>query len=437
MMEKKRMAALFAAVLFGMSAIPAGAVNLIDTDAAATDSAEHAELDLYGVRGTVTDKQDGEITVKTETAGTAVVHLAAQTIIMDTQTGLPAGAQDIKKGAEVYLYCGEMMALSEPPQVYAKAILVNLTDEHAPANLLSAEQVNKNADGSLTVQTNDGGLMLNIERNASVTPFGTKNKAKLEDIRMGTKFFAWYDTVLETYPEQAGTDKVVLLPHEDDTFAIVVEGDMVAGEGRMTNGVAMVPLRLTAELCGFTVKWNAKDRTVHLTNGTVQTTVTIGLDEYFRATALPDADGMSRPEALGAAPYLAQSRTWVPAQLLDLLGVYVEMRGDALYLGGAPTAFTGEADADNAFDIVCKDQTIDKGRMENGVAMVSLREVGEALGYTVTWDIENRQVKMNNGKVMTHVNIGEDSYIRSVMNGDGTEEPVSFGAAPYFAEGKT
>ena len=64
------MAALLAAVLFGMSAIPAGAVNLIDTDAAATDSAEHAELDLYGVRATVTDRQDGELTVSTETAGT-------------------------------------------------------------------------------------------------------------------------------------------------------------------------------------------------------------------------------------------------------------------------------------------------------------------------------------------------------------------------------
>lgn len=258
MMEKKRMAALLAAVLFGMSAIPAGAVNLIDTDAAATDSAEHAELDLYGVRATVTDRQDGELTVSTETAGTVVVHIAEQTIIMDTQTGLPAGAQDIQKGDEVYLYCGEMMALSEPPQVYAKAILVNLTDEHEPASLLSAEQVKRNADGSLTVQASDGSLMLNIARNASVTPFGTKNKAKLEDIRMGTRFFAWYDTILESYPAQASTDKVVLLPREDDTFAIVIEGDMVAGEGRMTNGVAMVPLRLTAELCGFTVKWNAQ-----------------------------------------------------------------------------------------------------------------------------------------------------------------------------------
>ena len=203
MMEKKRVAALLAAVLFGMSAIPAGAVNLIDTDTAATDSAEHAELDLYGVRATVTDRQDGELTVSTETAGTVVVHIAEQTIIMDTQTGLPAGAQDIKKGDEVYLYCGEMMALSEPPQVYAKAILVNLTDEHEPASLLSAEQVKRNADGSLTVQAGDGGLTLNIARNASVTPFGTKNKAKLEDIRMGTRFFAWYDTILESYPAQA------------------------------------------------------------------------------------------------------------------------------------------------------------------------------------------------------------------------------------------
>ena len=332
MMEKKRMAALLAAVLFGMSAIPAGAVNLIDTDAAATDSAEHAELDLYGVRATVTDRQDGELTVSTETAGTVVVHIAEQTIIMDTQTGLPAGAQDIKKGDEVYLYCGEMMALSEPPQVYAKAILVNLTDEHEPASLLSAEQVKRNADGSLTVQASNGGLTLNIARNASVTPFGTKNKAKLEDIRMGTRFFAWYDTILESYPAQASTEKIVLLPREDDTFAIVIEGDIAIGEGRMTNGVAMVPLRLTAELCGFTVKWNARDRTVHLTNGTVQTTVTIGQDEYFRATALPDADGMSRPGALGAAPYIAQSRTWVPAELFGLLGEQIEMRGDALNL---------------------------------------------------------------------------------------------------------
>lgn len=437
MIEKRKMAALLAAVLFGLSAVPAGAANLLGADTASVDAAEHAELDLSGVRAEVTEVRDGALTVKTETAGTVVANLGESTIVMDTQTGLPAQTAAIKAGDTVFLYCGEMMTLSEPPQVYAKAVLVNLTDEHEPASLLSAEQVKRNADGSLTVQAQGGSLRLNIAKNAVVTPFGTKNTVKLEDIRMGTRFFAWYDTILESYPAQAGTDKVVLLPSEDDTFTIVIEGNIAIGEGRMTNSVAMVPLRLTAELCGFTVKWNARDRAVHLTNGTVQTTVTIGRDAYFRSTALPDADGMSRPEPLGAAPYIAQSRTWVPAELFGLLGEFVEMRGDALYLGGVPNAFTGEADETNAFNIVCKDKTLDKGRMENGVAMVPLREVGEALGYTVTWDIENRQAKMNNGKVMTHINIGEDSYIRSVMNGDGTEAPVSFGAAPYFADGKT
>lgn len=75
---------------------------------------------------------------------------------------------------------------------------------------------------------------------------------------------------------------------------------------------------------------------MHLTNGTVQTTVTIGRDEYFRATALPDADGMSRPGALGAAPYIAQSRTWVPAELFGLLGEYGrDARGRAVSRRGA------------------------------------------------------------------------------------------------------
>ena len=54
-------------------------------------------LTCTGVRATVTDRQDGELTVSTETAGTVVVHIAEQTIIMDTQTGLPAGYR-ISKG---------------------------------------------------------------------------------------------------------------------------------------------------------------------------------------------------------------------------------------------------------------------------------------------------------------------------------------------------
>ena len=112
----------------------------------------------------------------------------------------------------------------------------------------------------------------------------------------------------------------------------------------MVDGVAMLPLRKAAEQLGYTVTWNNKDRSAHLTNGKVQTTVIIGADEYFCATALPDADGMSKPSPLGAVPYLDAGRTWVPAELFRLLGELTELRGNALYLGTPPTMPGGVMD---------------------------------------------------------------------------------------------
>ena len=56
------------------------------------------------------------------------------------------------------------------------------------------------------------------------------------------------------------------------------------------------------------------------------------------------------------------------------------MRGDALYLGGVPNAFTGEADETNAFNIVCKrTRRSTKGAWKTAWLWVPLREVGEAL----------------------------------------------------------
>ena len=42
---------------------------------------------------------------------------------------------------------------------------------------------------------------------------------------------------------------------------------------------------------------------------------------------------MSRPGALGAAPYIAQSRTWVPAELFQLAGETLSFANGSLVLG--------------------------------------------------------------------------------------------------------
>ena len=47
-----------------------------------------------------------------------------------------------------------------------------------------------------------------------------------EDLRLGARFFAWYDVVAMSMPGQAGAEQVTLLPYEpEQAVAIEVEGN--------------------------------------------------------------------------------------------------------------------------------------------------------------------------------------------------------------------
>ncbi len=84
------------------------------------------------------------------------------------------------------------------------------------------------------------------------------------------------------------------------------------------HGNLMVPLRHIAETLGFTVTWDEDGQSAHLDDGTVNTTVTIGLDSYYMASS--QAIGMSAPTALGQAPLLiGGDRAYVPATLFGIL----------------------------------------------------------------------------------------------------------------------
>lgn len=98
------------------------------------------------------------------------------------------------------------------------------------------------------------------------------------------------------------------------------------------HGNLMVPLRHIAEALGFTVTWDEDSQSAHLDDGTVNTTVTIGLDSYYMASS--QAIGMSAPTALGQAPLLiGGNTTYVPATLFGLLACnmdYVAWDGQTL-----------------------------------------------------------------------------------------------------------
>lgn len=101
------------------------------------------------------------------------------------------------------------------------------------------------------------------------------------------------------------------------TSSIEVCGQTVPGKTTVRNGVLMVPLRAVASQLGFSIQWDDRTSTASLDNGEVKTTVSLGLDSYYKASS--QAIGLTAPVSYGAAPVLIDDLTYVPAELFELL----------------------------------------------------------------------------------------------------------------------
>ncbi len=233
----------------------------------------------------------------------------------------------LKAGESVYVYHDEAVTMSLPAQTTAYAVLTNLTDKHAPASLLTAEAVQKNDDGSVTVTCQSGALHLTIAKDASVQPFMTRNIVTVDDIHVGTRFFAWFDVAATSYPAQAAADRVVIPGQEDSRFLVFSKDGSQLTEGCVADGVAMVPVRKVAENLGYKVSWDGKTQTVILKKGETPINVQLGADRYHAGN--DRTGGVS----LGAASYEINGTSWVPAELFQLAGETISFSNGSLTLG--------------------------------------------------------------------------------------------------------
>lgn len=246
---------------------------------------------------------------------------------MDTQTAAAANLSALKAGESVYVYHDEAVTMSLPAQTTAYAVLTNLTDKHAPASLLTAEAVQKNDDGSVTVTCEGGSLNLTIAKDATVQPFMTRNIVTVDDIHVGTRFFAWFDAVAESYPAQAAADRVVIPGQEDSRFLVFKQDGDELTEGRVADGVAMVPVRKVAETLGYKVSWDGKTNTVILKKGRDP-------DQHpaWRGP-LPRRQRPHRRRIPRRASYEVVGTSWVPAELFQLAGETLSFANGSLVLG--------------------------------------------------------------------------------------------------------
>ena len=276
------------------------------------------------------DEQYTSIIVKTETYERIVLHLQDDTFLMDTQTGAPVRDSEVSTGDQVFVYYNAAVMESDPPQAGVQAILTNLDEKHAPAHLLTVESIERKPDGSVQILADNGGVWVTLPTDIDIKPLRTKNIVSLDDIRLGTRFFAWYDMVAMSMPGQATAYRAVLPLQTDCTF-LVSAGDKeeFSAEGRIVDGGAFVPVRTVSEALGYTVLWNQEKKSVSLVKDTVQSHLFVDGDDC--TTTKGDT---TVTEKLESAMFHEEGKCWVPATLFSALGESVQFNNGVLSIGG-------------------------------------------------------------------------------------------------------
>ena len=333
---KRKIALLLAAVMLGTTPCAL----------AAEEPPEEGQVTPYRIeeQAEITDVQtslhEGDITlvtaitVKTDTYDALTLRLKESTVLADAADGslramtdVAAPDQLLQEGGTILVTYGTALQQSEPPQTDAELVVVHPGEGTTP-HLVDAEAITRNvADGSVSFLTDNGSLLVSVDRKTPVyTLYGDEETNAR--IRMGTRLVAWYDIVLTSYPGQTAPEKVVLLPDQDRSFTIITGGDIAIAEGRIENGVAMVPVRKVAEELGYTVTWNNEDESVLLELGDAEMTIQLGEDKYCFGDA---REGLS----FGAASYEVDGVSWVPAEVFTLLGHEQQaLTGSVMHLRG-------------------------------------------------------------------------------------------------------
>lgn len=357
-MKKKQILAMsLSAVLACSSVAFAADATAAETTAPAADNTAATETTTTAVpqvkesfrtgsMATVSKiNMDGEavssILVKTTDEQDIQLNLSADTMIVNNETGAAVALADIKEGDKIYAYYSKAMTRSLPPQSACELILVGV-GENTPASLHEVGTVSANDQGMTEVLTADGGMIIRMDDKTTYAPYKTKNIVTKADLTEGTRFLAWYDIVAMSYPGQAYTQKVVILPAaateetatetqatreteqtapETTELTIVAGGKTLEVKGEMKDSVAVVPVRAAAEALGCTVSYEQKNGKEYVTveNDTRSMTLEIGTDNYVSTTKIEDAVGMTAPAQYGVAPYIVDGTTYAAADLFKAL----------------------------------------------------------------------------------------------------------------------
>ncbi len=138
--------------------------------------------------------------------GAAAFQITDKTLFLDGQTGQRLPASDLLEERDACIIPAED---SQPP--YAEAVLLHLAEQALDVHLHTVEETAITENG-LLITTDGGSLHLYAPCDAALTFYADGTTATLKAIQIGDRVFAWYDGVEETYPAQAHTERLVIVP---------------------------------------------------------------------------------------------------------------------------------------------------------------------------------------------------------------------------------
>lgn len=272
----------------------------------------------YGTIAELLTDEAGTLTglrMESDAKGEWVFHIDADTLGLDSGAGTPVNLSDLKVGDGVYVFHSAAATMSLPPQSYAEAIVVNIPMDVSTAMLHTVEAVQQNADGSLMITTDRGGLHLTVGKDAQYLDYKGRQIMGADDLRVGTRIFAWYTGVMESYPAQSSTEKLMIVPAADRTeIPIVVNGKTLDETAKMENGTLMAPAGALAEAFGLTAEYARTEsgESVTLKNDKTSMVMNIGSDTYIVEGDMVMSFG-------APATIEAPGVTWMPAAAMAAL----------------------------------------------------------------------------------------------------------------------
>lgn len=280
----------------------------------------------------------------------------------------------------------------------------------------------------LLVETDDDQqIRLNLSDNTLVVDNETGLPANLTDIQVGDRIFAYYSAAMtRSLPPQSACE-LILVNVGDNTPASLHE----VGSVSEADGVTSV---LTAD-GSMIVRMD--DQTSFSPLATKNIVTVQDLTPGTRFLAWYDIVALSYPgqtytQKVVILPEISTEETAETAETED-----------AATAEALPRSEASDAQAEtDALTIVADGQILDvTGETREGVAVLPVRAVAEALGCTVSYaqrDGKEYVTVENDTRAMT-LEIGTDNYISTskIEDAVGMTAPAQYGVAPYIVDGTT